>query len=294
MSEGCELCPRKCYVNRTNGGRGFCRMGAEPVVARASLHFGEEPCITGDRGSGTVFFSGCTLRCAFCQNREISSGCRGREITVKRLAEIFRELEAQEAHNLNLVTGTQFADRIVEALELARLNIPVVWNSSGYESPETLRLLEGHVQVYMPDYKYTSGEAAKRYSAAPDYPEAARAAITEMYRQTGPYRMDEDGLLTGGVLIRHLILPGRLEDAFDVMDFVAESFPRDGVLFSLMSQYTPMGELERCPELNRRISQDEYDRARSYLELSGIENGYFQEPSSATDEMIPNFDLTGV
>ena len=215
-------------------------MGPEPVVARASLHFGEEPCITGERGSGTVFFSGCTLRCAFCQNREISSECFGREITVSRLADIFLELETQEAHNINLVTGTQFADRIVEALELAKPGIPVVWNSSGYESPETLRLLEGHVQVYMPDYKYTNGEAARRYSGAPDYPEIARAAIMEMFRQTGPYRMDEEGTLTGGVLIRHLILPGRLDDAFDVIDFVAESFPKDSVLFSLMSQFTPM------------------------------------------------------
>ena len=269
-------------------------MGPEPVVARASLHFGEEPCITGERGSGTVFFSGCTLRCAFCQNREISSECFGREITVSRLADIFLELETQEAHNINLVTGTQFADRIVEALELAKPGIPVVWNSSGYESPETLRLLEGHVQVYMPDYKYTNGEAARRYSGAPDYPEIARAAIMEMFRQTGPYRMDEEGTLTGGVLIRHLILPGRLDDAFDVIDFVAESFPKDSVLFSLMSQFTPMGELGGYPELNRRISKDEYDRARSYLELSGIENGYFQELSSATEEMIPNFDLTGI
>lgn len=294
MKEGCRLCPRECYVNRTLGERGFCRMGDMPVVARAALHFGEEPCISGDRGSGTVFFSGCTLQCVFCQNRAISAQGRGREVTVERLAEMFSELEAQGAHNINLVTGTHFAGRIVEALRLAKPSVPVVWNTSGYESGETLKLLEGYVQVYMPDYKYTDADAARRYSAAADYPETARAAILEMYRQTGPYVLDGEGMLKSGVLLRHLILPGRVEDALDVIDWAAESFPKNGVLFSLMSQYTPLGGVAAHPELDRRLTMEEYSRAGSYLELSGIGNGYFQELTSATEEMIPDFDLTGV
>lgn len=294
MKNGCFLCPRRCGASRASGEKGFCRCGEKPIVSRAAPHFGEEPCISGTRGSAAVFFSGCTLGCVFCQNREISSGGYGKEVDTSRLAEIFSELENSGAHNLNLVTATHFADTVVKALDIARPKIPVVWNSSGYESLETLRLLEGHVQVYLPDFKYTSKAFALRYSQVSDYPETARAAILEMYRQTGPYRLDAEGLLQSGLLIRHLILPGRLDDAFDVIDWVAETFPRNTVLFSLMSQFVPLADKARFPELARTLTQEEYDRAQSYLSLSGIDSGYFQELSSATEELIPRFDLTGV
>ena len=289
----CRLCPRMCAVDRAAGERGFCGQGDEIVIARAAPHYGEEPCISGEFGSGTVFFSGCNMRCVFCQNREISRGGVGKAVSVSRLAEIFDELQEMNVHNLNLVTPTHFADKIAQALKISRPKIPVIWNSSGYESVETLRMLEGLVQVYMPDLKYSSAAAAGRYSKAPDYPQIAKAAILEMYRQTGSCVMDENGLLKSGVLIRHLIMPGRLDDAFDVIDWIAESFPQNSVLLSLMSQFTPLADKRRYPELSRTLTSEEYDRAKSYLMLSGIENGYFQELCSATDEMIPSFDGTG-
>lgn len=294
MSAACLLCPRQCGANREKGELGFCKSGPEPVVARAAAHFGEEPCISGSCGSGTVFFSGCNLHCVFCQNRAISFEGRGKTVTVARLADIFSELAESGVHNLNLVTATHFADKAAEALRLARPKLPVIWNSSGYETVETLRLLEGLVQVYMPDLKYTSPSAAARYSGAGDYPEIAKAAILEMVRQTGPFRLDDEGLLQSGVLIRHLILPNRLDDAFDVIDWVSERFPKNTVLLSLMSQFVPLADGTRYPELARRLTEDDYQRAQSYLSLSGIESGYYQELSSATEDMIPAFDLTGV
>ncbi|MEL7604373.1 MAG: radical SAM protein, partial [Bacillota bacterium] len=239
-------------------------------------------------------FSGCGLRCVFCQNHAISGGAKGRAVSARRLAEIFSALEEQGVHNLNLVTATHFTDAVITALKIAKLKIPVVWNSSGYERVETLRELEGLVQVYMPDFKYSSAEAARRYSSAPDYPEMARAAILEMFRQTGPYQLDGDGLMQSGLLIRHLILPGRLDDAFDVIDWVAESFPKNAVIFSLMSQFVPFADAGRFRELARRITSEEHARAKSYLSLSGIENAYYQSPSAATEELLPEFDLTGV
>lgn len=294
MSTKCFLCPRNCGVDRTSGELGFCRCGSLPIIARAAPHFGEEPCISGECGSGTVFFSGCNLHCVFCQNREISFEGHGREISVSRLAEIFSELEESEVHNINLVTPTHFTNKILEALKIAKPKIPIVWNSSAYESVETLKMLEGYVQVYMPDLKYFSAEAAFRYSGAKDYTDTAKSAILEMYRQTGKFVMDSEGLLKSGVLIRHLILPNRLDDAFDVIDWVSESFPKNAVLFSLMSQFVPLADKEKFPELARSLSREEFDRTQSYLSLSTIENGYFQELTSATEELIPNFDLTGV
>jgi len=294
MSTKCFLCPRNCGVDRTIGELGFCRCGDLPIIARAAPHFGEEPCISGDFGSGTVFFSGCNMHCVFCQNREISFEGHGRAISVVRLAEIFSELEEREAHNINLITPTHFTDKILAALKIAKPKIPVMWNSSAYESVETLKMLEGYVQVYMPDLKYTSPDSAFRYSGAKDYTNTAKSAILEMYRQTGSFVMDNDGLLKSGVLIRHLILPNRLDDAFDVIDWVSESFPKNAVLFSLMSQFVPLADRAEFPELARSLSREEFDRAQSYLSLSAIENGYFQELSSATDELIPSFDLTGV
>lgn len=288
------LCSRRCGADRAAGQLGYCGCGDRVRLARAAPHFGEEPCITGLDGSGAVFFSGCTLRCVFCQNREISLQGRGKEVGIERLAEIFGELEAEGVHNLNLVTATPYADKVVKALRLAKPKIPVVWNTSGYESLETLRLLEGYVQIYMPDYKYTTPLAAKRWSGARDYPAVARAAILEMYRQTGPFSMDASGILQSGVLIRHLLLPGRLRDAFAVIDWVSETFPPDGVLFSLMSQYVPFADKAKFPELARPVSQEEYDSAQARLAASAIENGYFQDLSSATDEFIPHFDFTGI
>jgi len=294
MSGKCFLCPRNCGADRKNGELGFCRCGDLPVVARAAAHFGEEPCISGACGSGTVFFSGCNMQCVFCQNREISFDGRGKEVSVERLAQIFSELEESGVHNINLVTPTHFTNKIIEALKIAKPKIPVVWNSSAYENVETLKALEGVIQVYMPDLKYTSADAASRYSGAADYPSIAKSAIVEMYRQTGKFEVDDEGLLKSGVLIRHLILPNRIDDAFDVIDWIAESFPKKALLFSLMSQFVSLADKAKFPELDRSLSREEFDRAQSYLTLSSIENGYSQELSSATDELIPSFDLTGV
>ena len=291
---GCTLCPRRCGAPRRDGKNGFCGVPGTAMVCRAAPHFGEEPCISGTRGSGAVFFAGCNLRCVFCQNHEISRGAAGEAVSVPKLRDIFRSLRDQGVHNLNLVTPTHCADVIAAALDGLELGIPVVWNSSGYESVETLRRLEGLVQVYMPDFKYADAALAARYSAAPDYPQAALAAIREMYRQVGPFELDGDGILRRGLLIRHLILPGAPENTLRVIDAVEDHFPAEHILFSLMSQYTPMPGLEAYPELQRTISAAEYDRCASYLDFSDIRNGYYQSPESATDEMIPAFDGTGV
>lgn len=294
MEITCNLCPRCCGAVRgdTEPG-GLCRSPLMPRIARAAPHYGEEPCIAGKNGTGAVFFTGCNLRCVFCQNRDISRGEGGQGVTVPALRETLLRLRDKNVDSIDLVTGAHYIPAIAEALSSLTLGIPVVWNSSGYESVESLRQLEGLVQVYMPDYKYTDREAARRYSAAADYPEAAAAAIREMFRQTGPYVLDDAGLLRSGVLIRHLILPGRLDDARDVMDFAADEFPRGSVLFSLMSQYTPMPGLERFPELMRRVTQEENRALIHYMQVRHLD-GFWQEPDAATEEMIPEWDLTGV
>lgn len=295
MKYVCNDCPRCCGAVRDDDiSGGFCASPALPKVARAAAHFGEEPCISGTRGSGAVFFTGCNLRCVFCQNHEISRGGAGEAVTVSRLRDIFKELRDEDVHNINLVTATHYIRAVSEALEGLDLGIPVVWNSSGYESAETLRMLEGRIQIYMPDYKYSDPVLAKAYSMAPDYPERAAEAILEMYRQTGPFVLDGEGILQKGVLIRHLILPGRPDNTKGVIDWVARTFPGNGVLFSLMSQYTPMPGTERFPELQKRVSRRENNMLKNYMADCGIENGFWQEPDSATGEMIPAFDLTGV
>ena len=261
------------------------------MVCRAAPHYGEEPCISGTRGSGAVFFAGCNLRCVFCQNHEISRGAAGKPLSAPELRGLFLHLRDQGVHNLNLVTPTHYSAVIAEALRELDLGIPVVWNSSGYETVEQLRALEGLVQVYMPDFKYADPALSARYSAARDYPEIALSAISEMYRQTGPFRMDGEGLLQRGVLIRHLVLPGAPENTLRVIDAIEDHLPAKDVLFSLMGQYTPMPGLERFPELQRRVSPEEYERCQSYLDFSEIENGYVQDLDSATGEMIPEFDL---
>ena len=246
LIEQCTLCPRMCGARRdAKSGNGFCRMGVKPVVARAALHAWEEPCISGSKGSGTVFFTGCSLQCVFCQNEQISHQDFGKPITVSRLREIFFDLIGQGAHNINLVNPTHYAHVVLQALQ-EPLPVPVVWNSGGYDRVETLRALEGKVQIYLPDYKYHTPEYAGRYSGAADYPETARAAIVEMVRQTGPYCY-ENGLLKRGVIIRHLLLPGKLAEAKRVMDWVREEFAPGMVLFSLMSQYIPWGGRWRFP-----------------------------------------------
>lgn len=296
MEYYCFDCPRRCGVKRSESHRGgFCGAGVLPRVARAAPHYGEEPCISGERGSGAIFFTGCNLRCVFCQNREISrGGGEGRELTVQEFRDTMLRLRDMGVHNINLVTPTHYTRSIAEALSGLELGIPVVWNSSGYESVDTLRMLDGLVQIYMPDFKYYKPEPARMYSAAPDYPEIAAAAVKEMFRQRGAYELDEDGILRSGVLIRHLILPGQELNAMDVIDFVLEEFPEDSVLFSLMSQYTPMPGLKKHPELSRRIDAETNSMLCSYMQQRGISAGYWQEPASATDEMIPAFDLTGL
>ncbi|MBM6925148.1 4Fe-4S cluster-binding domain-containing protein [Pseudoflavonifractor phocaeensis] len=288
----CNLCPRQCGALRTQTeGHGLCRMPEAPVVARAALHQWEEPPISGTRGSGTVFFSGCSLGCVFCQNEKISRQDFGKPITVERLREIFFELIGQGAHNINLVNPTHYAHVALQTLA-DPLPVPVVWNSGGYDRVETLRALEGKVQIYLPDLKYTRADTAARYSGAADYPETAKRAILEMVRQTGPCRM-EDGLLKRGVVIRHLLLPGRLAEAKEVMDWVAQRFEPGQVLFSLMSQYLPLGRAAEFPEIDRRVRPSEARAAQAYMAALGLE-GFAQEAESAQTEYIPPFDLTGV
>lgn len=289
----CNLCPRNCNIDRGEK-TGFCGVEASARVCRAAPHYGEEPCISGTRGSGAVFFAGCNLRCVFCQNRDISRGVAGEAVSVAKLRDIFLRLRDGGVHNINLVTPTHYSDVIAETLAGLSLDIPVVWNSSGYESVETLRRLEGLVQVYMPDFKYADAALAAEYSAAPDYPAVALAALREMYRQTGPFVLDGDGLLRSGVLIRHLILPAAAENTLRVIDLVEDNFPPDGILFSLMSQYTPMPELRNYPALQRTVLPEEYARCADYLDFSDIRYGFYQSLESATDEMIPAFDGTGV
>ena len=291
----CFDCPRRCGVLKTAGEPcGFCATSALPSLARAAAHFGEEPCITGTRGSGTLFFTGCNLRCVFCQNHEISRGKGGKQVSIPELRDIMLRLQDEGVHNINLVTPSHHVRPIAEALSGIKLDIPVVWNSSGYDSVESLKMLEGLVQVYMPDFKYAMAEPAKLYSAAEDDPQVAKAAIKEMYRQRGPIVMDEDGLLKSGLLIRHLILPQQELNTMEVIDFVADEFPKDSVLFSLMSQYTPMPGLEAFPELQQRVSAATNSKLIAYMQRVGIELGYWQDGDSATDEMIPDFDNTGL
>lgn len=287
----CNLCPRRCGALRTETvGNGWCRQPLSPVVARAGLHFWEEPTISGTCGSGTVFFTSCVLGCIFCQNGSISHENFGKAISVARLREIFQELIAQGAHNINLVSPTPYALAIREALE-EPLPVPVVWNTGGYERVETLKTLEGKVQIWLPDLKYADNDLAARYSGAADYFETATAAILEMYRQVGDY-VAEDGLLKKGVVIRHLLLPGALNNTKAVMDWVAQTFRPGQVLFSLMAQYTPQPGAEGL--LARRVTKMEYRAAMAYMENLGIVDGYCQDGDSARAEYTPTFDLTGV
>ena len=293
----CRLCPRNCRTDRSAGQKGYCGETAEIVAARAALHMWEEPCISGKEGSGTVFFAGCNLRCVFCQNYDLSRAKVGVVITSGRLADIFIEQQERGANNINLVTPTHYVPQIIEALQLARnkgLRLPVVYNSGGYESVETLRMLEGYVDVWMPDFKYKSDELAMRYSGAPDYFERASAAIAEMVRQTGGKCVfDKNGIMTRGVIVRHLVLPGQTADSKRILRFLHESFG-DGIYISIMNQFTPMTDLSAYPEINRTLDSDEYDRVIGFAERIGIRNGFIQQGGTAKESFIPSFDGEGV
>ena len=289
----CTLCPRNCRIDRSRQ-KGFCGQTQALVLARAALHFWEEPCVSGSGGSGTVFFSGCNLRCVFCQNKQISADGFGEAVTVSRLREIFEELVWQGADNINLVTPTHFAAQIAESLEGLSHEVPVIWNSGGYDSVETLKMLEGKIDIYMPDLKYSAVAPAKKYSAAADYPFRVRAALKEMYRQTGDVRFDEFGMLQNGLLVRHLVLPGELENTYGVIDLFSSLFAPGQALFSLMGQYTPPETPLAFENLNRRLTEEEYEKAVDYLYLCGIEDGFVQELTSAESQFTPPFDLTGV
>lgn len=287
----CNLCPRRCNAERSESfGGGFCQMPTTPHIARAALHHWEEPVISGRQGSGAVFFSGCALRCVFCQNHEISTDCFGEAVSVERLREIYAELIAQGAHNINLVTASHFAPWVAQSLCPA-LPVPVVWNCGGYESAEILSMLAGKVQVYLPDLKYADNALAAKLSAAPDYFEVATAAIEEMHRQVGDCVI-EDGILQRGVVIRHLVLPGQLDNTRRVLDWVSQTFSSGQVLVSLMSQYTPQPNAEGL--LARRVRASEYRAAAQYMENCGIVDGFLQERTAAKEEYTPPFDLTGV
>ncbi len=291
----CQDCPRQCNALRSpEQSGGFCRCFSLPCVTRAAPHFGEEPCISGTAGAGAIFFSGCNLRCVFCQNREISRSASGKKLTVRELQDLMLRMQDSGVHNIDLVTPTQHSRFIADALSGIQLDIPVVWNSSAYESAETLRMLDGLVQIYMPDMKYRNSETAARLSSASDYPQVASSAIQEMFRQRGAYRLDKNGLLQSGLLIRHLILPGHTEESMDVIDFVADSFPRGSVLFSLMSQYTPMADFKAFPELSRCVTAEENRNLIHYMHIRHINDGYWQETAAAGEDSIPKFDGSGL
>ena len=283
----CRLCPRQCGVDRDAGQTGFCGMTAQMTAARAMLHYGEEPPIAASFGTGAVFFSGCTLRCRYCQNREISLARKGKPISSEELRDIFLRLIDEGAQSIDLVTPTHFLPSILPALT-PKLPVPVVYNCGGYERVETLRALERLVDIYLPDMKYADNKLAAQLSAAPDYFEVAAAAIEEMYRQTGPVVMEDDQMQRG-VLIRHLVLPGHLDNTLRVLDWIAASFPKNAVMLSLMSQYVPMGRAKTMPPLDRRLTQEEYDGAVSWMQLCGLGFGYTQDPAAATTELLPDF-----
>lgn len=292
--ERCALCPRRCgAVREADSGSGRCGMGADAVVARAALHFWEEPCISGAKGSGAVFFTGCPLGCVYCQNYEISAQRKtGQRVSASGLAQIFERLEAQGAHNINLVTPTHFVPAVLEALSLRRPSVPVVYNCGGYETPETIRMLKGFVDIFLPDFKYMEPGLAAALSGAPDYPETAKAAILEMAGQTGPAVYGEDGMMKRGTMVRHLILPGRTRNSVAVLEWLAANFP-SGVPVSLMAQYVPCGRAGEFPVMDRRITRREYGKVQDRLFSLGLD-GYVQDRGSASKTYIPAFDLEGV
>ena len=302
--EACNLCPRNCGVNRISavgmpGQKGYCGCSDKIFLARAALHMWEEPCISGEKGSGAVFFSGCNMRCVFCQNRDISNCSVGKEVSEERLVEIFFELKAQGANNINLVTPTHYLVPIIRALETAKakgLTLPIVYNTGGYETVEAIKALEGLVDVYLPDMKYFDNELAVRYSNAANYFEYASRALEEMVRQTGPCTFDEAGIIKKGVIVRHLILPGNLKDSKKIVDYLYDTYG-DDIYLSIMSQYTPMQALLESglyPEQSKKLSHSAYDKFVDSCIDKGIETAFIQEGDPADESFIPDFNYTGV
>ena len=302
MTDKCTLCPRNCGVDRDNGKIGYCGQTDKVYVARAALHMWEEPCISGKEGSGTVFFCGCTLRCIFCQNHQIvlgkaESGDKiGKEVSIERLKEIFLELQEKGANNINLVTGTHYIPQIAMALKLAKeegLKIPIVYNTSGYEKAESLQILDGLVDIYLPDMKYVSKELSKEYSNASDYFEMASKALEEMVRQVGEAQFDTRGYMTKGVIVRHLVLPGSTRDSKAVLDYLWNTYGNN-IYLSIMNQYTPMEQIKNHPLLSRKVTKREYSKVVDYALSLGWENAFIQEGETAKESFIPGFNGVGV
>ena len=291
----CNLCPRNCNVDRSQQ-KGYCGQTDKIKVARASLHMWEEPCISGERGSGTVFFSGCGLKCVFCQNFDIAKGDTGKEITVERLAEIFCELKEKGAHNINLVTGDHFVPEIIKALDIAKINgmdLPIVFNTSSYINKETIKKLEDYVDIYLADFKYFDNETAKKYSNADNYLQVAKIAIEEMVSQKGTPVYDDEGMMKKGVIVRHLLMPGFLQESKAIIRYVYEEYG-ERVVLSIMNQYTPLKQVEKYPEINRKVSEYEYESLINYAISIGVREAYVQEGETAEESFIPPFDLEGV
>lgn len=292
----CKLCPKECGVDRTSGKTGFCSAGDEIKIARASLHHWEEPCLSGTKGSGTVFFSGCNMSCVYCQNSEISHKNKGIEVTKERLLEIFFELKDAGAHNINLVTAGHFLPLVLEVIAKAKeknINIPFVYNSSGYEKAESLKKADGLIDIYLPDFKYIDNERASRYSKASDYPEITMAAIAEMIRQRPKCIFDDDGILQSGVIVRHLLLPDGLTESKKAIKYLHEKYG-DTIFISIMSQYTPFGDLGNYPELLKKIKSSDYKKLIDYAVKIGVSNAFIQEGEAASESFIPDFSGQGV
>ncbi len=286
----CNLCPRKCNANRTeHQGNGFCGMGTLPVVARVASHFGEEPCISGTKGSGTIFFSGCTMKCIYCQNFEISEQRKGRAITPAQLADCYKELEEQGVHNINLVTADHFVEAVVESLNIYKPSVPIVYNCSGYTSPKTLNILDGLIDIYLPDFKYSDDLLAIKYSSAPNYVHTASSAIKEMIFQTGIPQFDDDGLMKKGVIVRHLILPSHTKNSIEVLDILKKLYGEQ-IMVSLMCQYVPVGQAVKFSKINRKITHREYEKVKAHFMKSGLD-GFTQYLSSADEKFIPLWDF---
>ncbi len=291
----CNICPRNCNIDRSDK-TGYCGVTNTVKISRAALHMWEEPCISGEAGSGTVFFSGCNMKCVYCQNKEISYNAFGKEITIERLSEIFIELQEKGALNINLVTPTHYTLQIIRAVKLAKqkgLTLPVVYNTSSYEKVETLKQLEGIVDIWLADFKYIDNASALRYSKAGDYVQVAKAALEEMVRQQPQCIFDDNGIMKKGVIVRHLVLPGLIENGKKAIKYLHNSFG-DKIFISIMSQYTPCTDLSDYPEISRKITQEEYDEVVDFAVEIGVENGFLQEGEAADESFIPPFDLTGV
>ena len=296
LSEKCALCPRKCGAERLLGKIGFCGGGKEVKVARAALHFWEEPCISGEEGSGTVFFSGCTMRCVFCQNREISRGEAGKIVSIERLSEIFLELQEKGANNINLVTPMHFAPQITAALDIAKekgLSLPIVWNTGGWELPESVEAVKNYADIWLSDFKYFDNSLAEKFSNAKNYFEIASESLKKMVGQTGEAVFDDNGMMKKGVIVRHLVLPGHTDDSKKILRWLWENFG-DKIWISIMNQYTPLCTDEKYPELFRSVTDEEYDEIIDFAVSLGIENAFVQEGGAVGESFIPPFDLEGV